>query len=206
MQHDKAENVRALRERLRREAHRRRRLQGDKEAVSRAACARLAALPEYARAETLMLYVDVRDELRTRNLLDAELSHRQRRVVVPCCVGDALELFVLESTDELAPGTLGILEPRRDLRGRDGKRIALGEVDLVVVPGVAFDRRGGRLGHGRGYYDRLLAQAGPDIALVGLAYECQLFPEIPTQPHDVPMDNVVTEAAVYACGPKRGRE
>jgi 5-formyltetrahydrofolate cyclo-ligase len=71
-----------------------------------------------------------------------------------------------------------------------------------MVPGVAFDREGGRTGHGKGYYDKLLQHARPDAPLVALAFECQLFPEIPMQPHDIFMDAVVTEEAVY---PGRGR-
>ena len=76
------------------------------------------------------------------------------------------------------------------------------ELDVIMVPGVAFDRRGGRTGHGKGYYDKLLEHARRDTPLVALAFECQLFPEIPVQPHDVFMDMVITESAVY---PGRGR-
>ena len=67
-----------------------------------------------------------------------------------------------------------------------------------MVPGVAFDRRGGRMGHGFGYYDKLLEHARPDAPLVALAFECQLFPEIPTQAHDIFMDKIITEQAIYA--------
>jgi 5-formyltetrahydrofolate cyclo-ligase len=66
-----------------------------------------------------------------------------------------------------------------------------------MVPGVAFDRRGARMGHGKGYYDKLLEHARPDTKLVALAFECQLFPEIPVQQHDIFMDKLITEAAVY---------
>jgi len=62
---------------------------------------------------------------------------------------------------------------------------------------VAFDRHGGRMGHGFGYYDKLLGHARADTPLVALAFECQLFDEIPTESHDIFMDRVVTEAAVY---------
>jgi 5-formyltetrahydrofolate cyclo-ligase len=82
--------------------------------------------------------------------------------------------------------------------------VGVEELDLVVVPGVAFDRAGGRMGHGKGYYDKLLEHARPDTPLVALAFECQLFPEIPAEAHDVFMDKVVTEAAVYE-GRGRGK-
>jgi 5-formyltetrahydrofolate cyclo-ligase len=71
---------------------------------------------------------------------------------------------------------------------------------MVVVPGVAFDRSGGRLGHGKGYYDKLLVRIRPDAHIVAVAYECQLFPEVPMLPHDVRMHKVVTESAVYTAG------
>ncbi len=92
----------------------------------------------------------------------------------------------------------GSSSPRLELRALPEKRIDVERVDLVMVPGVAFDRSGGRMGHGKGYYDRLLRNARPDARLVALAFECQLFPEIPMSPHDIWMDKIVTEKAVYA--------
>ena len=99
--------------------------------------------------------------------------------------------------NELAEGTFAILEPRPELRDRPERRVDVAEVDLVVVPGVAFDARGGRLGHGQGYYDRLLKHARPDATLVALAFECQMFAEIPVGPRDVVVDWVITEEHVY---------
>jgi 5-formyltetrahydrofolate cyclo-ligase len=104
--------------------------------------------------------------------------------------------------DELELGMYRILEPRAELRSVQEKKVLPQELDFVMVPGVAFDREGGRTGHGKGYYDKLLQHARPDAPLVALAFECQLFPEIPMQPHDIFMDAVVTEEAVY---PGRGR-
>jgi len=74
---------------------------------------------------------------------------------------------------------------------------------LVMVPGVAFDRRGARMGHGKGYYDKLLEHARPDTPLVALAFECQLFPEVPVQAHDIFMDQIITEQTIY---PGQGRK
>jgi 5-formyltetrahydrofolate cyclo-ligase len=188
---------------IREQAHANRNAQPDKDALSKVICERLVALPEYARARTALYYVDVRSEVRTRDYLATALRH-DKRIVVPYCVEGALELFLLESMDELATGMYRILEPREELRGRPEKRVGVEELDLVVVPGVAFDRTGARMGHGKGYYDKLLEHARPDTPLVALAFECQLFPEIPTEAHDVFMDKVVTEAAVYE-GKGRGK-
>ncbi|MCS7305292.1 MAG: 5-formyltetrahydrofolate cyclo-ligase [Thermoguttaceae bacterium] len=125
----------------------------------------------------------------------------QRQLLVPYCLGKDLKLFRLRSMAELEPGSFGILEPRRELRELPDRQASIQEVDLVVVPGVAFDRKGGRLGHGRGYYDRLLANARQDTVLVGLAYQCQILPELPLLPSDVRMDIVLTESDLYRPSP-----
>src|SRR4029079_17140289 len=126
----------------------------------------------------------VRSEVRTRHYLPEALGHA-KKIVVPWCRDGELELFHLTSMDELAVGAYRILEPRPELRGLPEKQIDVRELDLIVVPGVAFDRRGARMGHGFGYYDRLLKSARPETPLVALAFECQLFDEIPTEGHDV---------------------
>jgi 5-formyltetrahydrofolate cyclo-ligase len=189
--------------RIREEAHARRNQQPDKDALSQQICAAFVALPEYAAARTVLYYADVRSEVRTRHSLPAALTHG-KRIVVPYCVNNELELFLLESMDELAVGMYRILEPKPELRAVAAKRVGPKELDLVMVPGVAFDRRGARMGHGFGYYDKLLQHARPDAPLVALAFECQLFDEIPTAPHDIFMDKIITEKAVYQ-GQGRGR-
>ena len=170
--------------------------QTNKGPLSRQICRKLGTLPEYVGAATVMFYVDLGSEVRTRHYLPVVWKDG-KRIVVPYCVGEQLELFYLESLDELAPGTLRILEPKVELRSRADRRADLSQIDLIVVPGVAFDHRGGRLGQGKGYYDRLLREVASDTSLVALAFECQLFPQIPTQPHDIPMDKVITEKAIY---------
>ena len=182
-------------------AHANRQAQPDKERLSRLICAKAAGLAEYAAAATVMSYVDFQSEVRTGHLLDAA-RQQQKRIVVPYCVGDGLELFLLEDMDELAVGAYGIPEPKIEWRRRADRRVDVAQLDLILVPGVAFDRQGGRVGHGKGYYDKLLGRVGPDTSLLGLAFECQLFPEIPMLPHDVSMDKVITEKAIY---PGRGR-
>jgi len=177
-------------------AHAARNALENKDELSRGICEKFTALPEYAAAGTVMYYVDVRSEVRTRNYLATALTHG-KRIVVPYCVEGELELFLLESMEELEIGAYKILEPRADLRGRADKKIRPDELDLIMVPGVAFDRRGARMGHGFGYYDKLLEHARPDCPLVALAFECQFFDEIPTQSHDVFMDKIISEATVY---------
>lgn len=197
---DFAERKRQIRE----QAHANRNAQADKDGVSRGIVARFMGLPEYAAARTVMFYVDVRAEVRTRHDLATALT-TGKRIVVPYCVDGELQLFHLEAMDELEAGMYKILEPRADLRPIAAKQVAIEDLDLVMVPGVAFDRRGGRTGHGKGYYDKLLQHARADTPLVALAFECQMFDEIPTQDHDIFMDKVITERAVYT-GRGRKRE
>lgn len=182
---------------IRTESHARRNAQENKDELSRRIVAGFMALPEYVAAKTVMFYVDVRSEVRTRNDLAAALASG-KRIVVPWCNDQGeLELFHLASMEELQIGMYKILEPKPELRSVPLKQVPVEELDLIMVPGVAFDRRGGRMGHGKGYYDKLLEHARPDTPLVALAFECQMFPEIPVAEHDIFMDKIITEAAVY---------
>lgn len=198
---DAPQEMASRKQQLREQAHANRRAQENKDEVSQIIVDKFEGLASYARAKTVMYYIDVRAEVRTRQALPAALAG-PKKIVVPYCVDDVLELFWLESMEELEIGMYKILEPRAELRAVPEKRVAVEELDLVMVPGVAFDRRGARMGHGKGYYDKLLEHARPDAPLVALAFECQLFPEIPTAPHDIFMDQIVTEAAIY---PGKGR-
>ena len=181
---------------IRKQAHENRRQQQEKDAVSERIVRRFMDLPEYEKAGTVMFYVDVRDEVRTRQALPEALASG-KRIVVPYCLDGELELFWLENMDELELGMYRILEPKVELRDVAAKRLTPTDLDLVMVPGVAFDRNGGRTGHGKGYYDKLLQHARKDAPLVALSFECQLFEEIPAESHDIFMDKVVTEDVVY---------
>lgn len=191
-----------LKQQIREQAHANRNAQENKDELSREIVARCMGLPEYQNAKTVLFYLDVRSEVRTRNDLDTALASG-KKIVVPYCVDGELELFHLTNPDELAIGMYRILEPKAELRTVDAHKVDVKEIDLIIVPGVAFDREGGRTGHGKGYYDKLLEHARPDTPLVALAFECQLFEKIPMQDHDVFMNKVITEKAAY---PGRGRK
>lgn len=186
---------------MRRAAYDARNAQEDKERVSQLAVERLMKLPEYQAAKTVLWYLDCRSELRTRQVLPEALASG-KRIVVPYCTTDErgdnrLGLWWLKALDELVVGKWKILEPPRERWGEAGREISAGEIDFVVVPGVGFGRDGARMGNGQGYYDRLLGSVRPDCPLVGLCYECQLFDDLVVDAHDVFMDKVVTENAVY---------
>jgi 5-formyltetrahydrofolate cyclo-ligase len=189
---------------IREQAHANRRAQENKDELSQLICQKFVELPEHKSARTVLYYLDVRTEVRTRHYLPTALAG-DKKIVVPYCVEGELELFHLQDMAELDVGMYKILEPRPELRTRPEKRVAVEELDLIMVPGVAFDRTGARMGHGMGYYDKLLEHARPDAPLVALAFECQLFPEIPTAEHDVYMDKIITETAIYLGRGRTGR-
>ncbi len=152
--------------------------------ATRRAVAALLALPEVAVAETIALFAASRDELTVDEAIE-RLRARGCTTLLPRVEGEGLVLVATADLAELAPGYRGIREPAGP--GRD-PRVA----DVAVLPGVAFDRAGGRLGHGGGHYDRLAARLRPDCLRVGIAFEQQVLDEVPREPHDEPVDVLVT--------------
>ncbi len=186
---------------MRRAAYDARNAQPDKDRISEIAVDSLMRLPEYEAAKTILWYIDCRSELRTKQALPAALNSGKQIIVPYCTVDEAgankLGLWRLQRMEEMIVGKWKILEPPHDRWGEPGKEFQPDQLDLVIVPGVGFSRDGGRMGNGQGYYDRLLTNVRPDCVLVGLCYESQLFDDLVMGPHDVYMDKVVTERAVY---------
>lgn len=117
---------------------------------------------------------------------------QDKRVALPRVAGDELVFHWITGREELLLGSFGILEPPADASP------AGNEFDLILVPGLAFDLRGGRLGRGRGYYDRFLA--GATGLRVGVCFEDQIVADVPLEPHDLRMDFVVTPSSICRCG------
>ena len=181
---------------IRKEARDRRGRQQNAEHLSRHIFDQLAKLPQYGSATTVMSYMSFHSEVSTQEFV-ARAWKDGKRVVIPYCVEDRLGLFHLQSFEDLTPGMLGILEPKAELRGHTERCVGPEKLDLIAVPGLAFDRQCGRVGYGKGYYDRLLHQVRAETAVVAVAFQCQIFPEIPVLPYDVRVDKVITESAVY---------
>ena len=179
---------------FRREAVAARDAASDREAAAAAACGHLGALPAYRKAAVVLWYASMPSELATAPGIEAALAEG-KRVAVPWCDGDDLGLWRVESRSELVPGTWGIPEPPAARRGDPMRQVPPESVGFVVVPGLAFDRLGRRLGYGKGYYDRLLARS-PAVR-AGLCFEAQVFPEVPAGPHDAVMDWLVTEEGAF---------
>ncbi|MCD6336579.1 MAG: 5-formyltetrahydrofolate cyclo-ligase [Candidatus Latescibacteria bacterium] len=156
---------------------------------------RVLALSEVAEARVIHCYVSAKpNEVDTRRLI-SEALEEGKRIVVPVTKlwQRRLDHSEIEYLDELEPSVFGLLEPKEECR----RRIGIGEIDLVIVPGLAFDPRGNRIGFGGGFYDRFLSKVqAPKIAL---AYSFQVLEKIEAGPHDVRMDKVVTDERVYDC-------
>ena len=199
---EELEKLMERKNKMRRKAYDARAAQENKEEVSAAICEKFIALPAYQKANIAMWYIDCRSETRTKSYLQSEVGNGDKSIVVPYCTVDEkgdnkLGLWRLENFDELVVGKWSILEPPRELWGTPDKEVKPEELDIVLVPGVGFDRQGGRMGNGQGYYDRLLEKVRPDCPLVATCYESQLFDEILVGPHDIFMDLVITEKDVY---------
>lgn len=171
--------------------------QDDKDELSQKIQHRVEVLAEYQSAKQPLVYVSVRTEVRTIPLIRKRLE-LNLPIVVPYCQGDLLRLFCLSDESQLARGAFGILEPQIQLRQDASLHASIDDIDLAIVPGVAFDKKGKRIGYGKGYFDRLLADAKTGLTKVGLAFDCQLFDQLPTDKHDIAMDYVVTESQIVA--------
>lgn len=139
--------------------------------------------PAFRMAHTVVLYHSLPDEVYTHDFCNRWC--REKDLLLPVVVGDDLELRRYRSEEDLAMGAFGILEPT----GIPFTQPA--DIDLIVVPGVAFDSRGNRLGRGRGYYDRLLPRL-TKARKIGICFPFQLVEHVPTEPLDICMDEIIT--------------
>lgn len=164
----------------------------DIEGKSRSIAGRLLSLAD--GAETVMVYVSKPPEVETGGLIDALIA-AGKRVIVPIIEkeGRTLRLSYLADRSVLVESTFHVPEPiGHEVPAADD------EIDLIVIPVVGFDRAGGRIGYGAGYYDRFLSRA-PGVPVVGAAFSCQEVPAVPCEAFDRRMDLIVTEDGVIAC-------
>jgi len=168
---------------------------GARAAMSLAITLDIAALGAYRRSRVVMAYTSFGSEFETDYVIRHALD-TGKTLVLPRVnrARRALEMYeVREPARDLQPGVWGILEPRPDRCAR----VELDIVDVVLVPGLAFDAQGRRLGYGGGYYDRLFGGLTARPPLVAGAFEAQMVAAVPVGAHDVPLDIVVTEGEHY---------
>ena len=157
---------------------------------------RLFELEEIKSAHWIKFYASYGSEVETYGMMAHALSHG-KRVAVPKVEGDDRLVFseVLHPVRDLAPGWKGIPEPKAEAL----RPVKFEELNLIVIPGIAYDERGNRVGQGLGFYDRLLRKNSSRIPVVAVAFELQIVPEVPVSPHDIHVDLIVTEKRVIEC-------
>lgn len=153
----------------------------------------ITQLSVFQKAETIMSFLNFRDEVNT-TLLAAKILDYNKNLVLPCCApqGELIPAKIHDLSKDLESGKWGIREPKIEgLIPIDPR-----EIDLIFVPGAAFDLTGNRVGYGGGYYDRFLPQLRREVPKVAIAFACQVLPEIPTEPFDQKVDALITEEGV----------
>jgi 5-formyltetrahydrofolate cyclo-ligase len=158
-------------------------------AKSRAIAGRVMALSEIRSARTVMAFWSFGSEVDTAALIEA-LHGAGKRVVLPRVEGRDLAAAVYEPGDPTAAASFGAMEPT------SAEVVGPNEIDVVIAPGVAFDRSGGRVGYGGGFYDRFLRTVGADVPAIAVAFAVQVVEEVPRAEHDRLMDVLVTEDEV----------
>lgn len=150
--------------------------------------------PVVQLAQVIMLYIDFRDEVST-SLIRRDLWKQGKRVVAPRTQVHERALIPLQiqNDDELVKGAYGIDEPLFVM----DRIVAPEEIDVVLIPGAAFDVGGRRLGYGGGYYDRFLPTLRSDAVTIGIAFEFQLVEHVPAEVHDIRVDWIITESGIY---------
>ena len=151
---------------------------------------RLFQEKSFHQAESVMFYIAKSYEVETVDMIEEALG-LGKRVVIPVTKTHEKSLIPSEIRDpkkELVKGPFGIYEPKREYM----KTVDLKDIDIVIVPGVAFDRKGNRIGHGHGYFDRFLKNLPSNIPTIGLAFKLQLVRKISTFPWDIPVTKLIT--------------
>jgi 5-formyltetrahydrofolate cyclo-ligase len=160
---------------------------------------KLYQIPAFDQAEAIMYFVSFGSEVDTRPMVE-ETIRRGKTALAPKAVPQSRELIpsqILDWESDLVPGYYNIPEPRAGAL----RPYAPEQIDLLIVPGVAFDLKGNRLGYGGGYYDRFFSLLKPGTPLVALVFDLQIVPEVPVDEWDRPVDCVITEKRLIEIKP-----
>jgi len=151
---------------------------------------KLFNLPEYQEALTILFYASFQGEVNTFNMINESQSKGKKIALPKIDRGKKIfvPILVEYSEKELIAGSYGIMEPKKT----EGMKVPLENIDMVIVPGIAFDKKNNRLGRGEGYYDKFLKKLPPTLPTIGLAYDFQIVENFPFQEsHDVPVSQVL---------------
>ncbi|QUH18732.1 5-formyltetrahydrofolate cyclo-ligase [Alkaliphilus sp. B6464] len=157
----------------------------------------LSKIDFYKNANNVMLYISFGKEVTMKPIID-DLQNREKRVFIPVTVPATKALIVSELKsyeDDLVVGHFGIMESKEEAL----RPVEPSILDLVIVPGVAFDKNGYRIGYGGGYYDRFLPRLPEKTTTISLAFEMQLIDKVPTSQYDLPVQYIITEEQFIKC-------
>lgn len=184
-----------IKEKCRLDAKFKRRQIGNKCEISKEVSKKLSSLKLYNDCDTILCYASLEDEISTDRIIANALKDG-KIVALPYCIDNEgnMEFYLINSLDDLKIGTFGVREP--DIN--KCKKLSPNENALIIVPALCFDKRGYRIGYGKGYYDKYL-QNHPLIS-VGLCYNSLVFNEIPSSEYDAPVNYIITESQIIDCG------
>lgn len=148
---------------------------------------RVTIHPVFQNADLVFAYIDAKSEVQTQQIIEYAWKSG-KKVAVPKVHGDSMRFYLITSYEDLEPGCFGIREPKEGCK----EILTVSENSVVIMPGVAFDRKGNRIGYGKGYYDKYFS-AYPKIYKIAIAFEVQMVLEIPADEFDVKADIVMTE-------------
>ncbi|MDE6972865.1 MAG: 5-formyltetrahydrofolate cyclo-ligase [Lachnospiraceae bacterium] len=151
--------------------------------------------PKYQAARAVLVYMDYRSEVMTTGLVEELLADPSKKVFAPKVEGMHIRFYEIKSLDELKKGYQGIREPEENPEKRFTPDMAVRLEAVVLVPGAVFDRQRGRMGYGKGFYDRFLSDYR-EVYGIALSFSCQIAKEIPMEPHDRRPDIIVTEKGI----------
>ncbi|MBF0542274.1 MAG: 5-formyltetrahydrofolate cyclo-ligase [Nitrospirae bacterium] len=152
---------------------------------------RILSLPQYQAAQTILFFASFRSEVDTFSLINNAFN-TGIKVILPKVIRDEKCLIISEinSLKDLQLSKMGILEPISP------HVFPINEINLIIMPGAAFDHKRNRLGYGGGYYDKLLAEMTKITQTIAIAYQEQIIPEVPVEPHDIKVDMIITDKEI----------
>ena len=161
---------------------------------SRQVFLRLAETVEYINSQNVMFYVATRSEVQTEEMIKISIK-MGKDIFVPIILTECINLApskIFDFDNELEKGKKGILEPKKEYY----RLFPPEDIDLIIVPGVAFDLSGNRIGRGFGYYDNFLRKISTSTKIIALAFEMQIVKRIPVDENDIPVDKIITEKRI----------
>jgi len=151
----------------------------------------------FKKAKNILFYVSYGNEADTQNIIGELLEKKDKKILIPYIMEDnpILQVSEIKDFNDLEPKAFGILETKENKINNFNPD----DIDLIIIPGIAFDRNGHRIGHGNGYYDKFLSSLKRNPVKIALAFDFQIVDKIDNEEHDVPIDIIITEKEIIHC-------